>query len=363
MNRAAQRRTAPAGRRARVGRRSCRCGKPPRPDAKDHRRTGLSCTSPPRQRLRHGAAVSLRDDADRRTLPPQPVHCHDVVTAPHHPAQLLLGAQSLCTDETRSQDQRVVRPPARRGYRTRVRDHHRARGHGCHLTDPTHSTLSTPSHRERASDPRAHGQQRSEPAPRPSRRRVRERGGGGLVHVFDSRGWVVVAGYRGSPRRVLRPLAPCAGPVLSCRAGRGVRIVGRVGGGRVGAGSGLPLPGWSRARARAREEIRWGSGACSVGSGGPCPHAHEEPVGAVVRRPRARHASDASVPGVPGPRAHEWPPRPLVTVRAGLHRSASARVAGSRAGGLGTVEVVVPAVRWGAAGSGCSSRAVGGVPL
>lgn len=128
MNRAAQRRTAPAGRRARLGRRSCRCGKPPRPDAKDHWRTGLSCTSPPRQRLRHGAAVSLRDDADRRTLPPQPVHCHDVVTAPHYPAQLLLGAQSLCTDETHSQDQRVVRPPARRGYRTRVRDHHRARG-------------------------------------------------------------------------------------------------------------------------------------------------------------------------------------------------------------------------------------------
>ena len=169
MNRAAQRRTAPAGRRARLGRRSCRCGKPPRPDAKDHRRTGLSCTSPPRQRLRHGAAASLRDDADRRTLPPQPVHCHDVVTAPHYPAQLLLGAQSLCTDETHSQDQRVVRPPARRGYRTRVRDHHRARGHGCHLTDPTHSTLSTPSHRERASDPRAHGQQVGGPPRGPTR--------------------------------------------------------------------------------------------------------------------------------------------------------------------------------------------------
>ena len=359
MNRAAQRRTAPAGRRARLGRRSCRCGKPPRPDAKDHRRTGLSCTSPPRQRLRHGAAVSLRDDADRRTLPPQPVHCHDVVTAPHYPAQLLLGAQSLCTDETHSQDQRVVRPPARRGYRTRVRDHHRARGpdtldasdapsqggpgapwcavtsvtgsqprvraglvvvagegvtaqgsqrhnrlgrgpgtttalagtavtsrirhfrhfrhplpgrgrrirargHGCHLTDPTHSTLSTPPPRERASDPRAHGQQRSEPAPRPSRRRGRERGGGGAEHVFDSRGWVVVAGYRGSPRRVLRPLAPCAGPVLSCRAGRGVRIVGRVGGGRVGAG-GLFRGVWRALSPRARG-IGRGGGASSSGT-------------------------------------------------------------------------------------------------
>ena len=121
-----------------------------------------------------------------------------------------------------------------------------------------------------------------------------------------------------------------------------------------GRAVGSPSPGGlARVRAHVREEIRGGSGrgACSVGSGGPCPHAHEEPVGAVVRRPRARHASDAPVPGVPDPRAHGWPPRPLVMVHAGLHRSASARVAGSRAGGLGTVEVVVPAVRWGAAGS------------
>ena len=43
------------------------------------------------------------------------MHCHDVVTAPRYPAQLLLGAQSLCTDETHSQDQCVVRPSARRG--------------------------------------------------------------------------------------------------------------------------------------------------------------------------------------------------------------------------------------------------------
>ena len=115
MNRAAQRRAASVGRRAGLGGRPCRCGGAAATGREDHRRTGLSCTSPPRQRLRRDAAASLRDDADRRTLPPQPVHCHDVVTAPHYPAQLLLGAQSLCTDETHSQDQCVVRPPARRG--------------------------------------------------------------------------------------------------------------------------------------------------------------------------------------------------------------------------------------------------------
>ena len=83
-----------------------------------------------------------------------------------------------------------------------------------------------------------------------------------------------------------------------------------------------------------------GRGACSVGSGGPCPHAHEESVGAVVRRPRARHASDASVPGVPGPRAHGW-------LAHGLVASVPSRSS-------------CPPC---AAGSGCSSRAVGGVPL
>ena len=146
-------------------------------------------------------------------------------------------------------------PPRSRPHRIRHSRHfrHPLTGRGRRIRG---RTGSRPANRHEGrpgrSCPRAHGQQRSEPAPRPSRRRVRERGGGGLVHVFDSRRWVVVAGYRGSPRRVLRPLAPYAGPVLSCRAGRGVRIVGRVGGGRVGAGSGLPLPGWSRARARVR---------------------------------------------------------------------------------------------------------------
>ena len=349
MNRAAQRRTAPAGRRARLGRRSCRCGKPPRPDAKDHRRTGLSCTSPPRQRLRHGAAVSLRDDADRRTLPPQPVHCHDVVTAPHYPAQLLLGAQSLCTDETHSQDQHVVRPPARRGYRTRVRDHHRARG------PDTLDASDSPS-----------------------------QGGPGapwcaVTSVTGSQprvraGLVVVAGEgvtaQGSQRHNRLGRGPgtttaLAGTAVTSRIrhirhfrhplpGRGRRIRGRTGSSvrsqhhvrrAVGAASAVvavpntcstPAGGWwwpatgvvragysgpsLRVRVRFSRAVRvgafgswvaWvvdgsGRGACSVGSGGPCPHAHEESVGAVVRRPRARHASDASVPGVPGPRAHGW---------------------------------------------------------
>ena len=61
------------------------------------------------------------------------------------------------------QDERRVDPvaghhPPTDGYRTRVRVRcPGARGHGCHLTDSTLSTLSTPPHRERASDPRAHG--------------------------------------------------------------------------------------------------------------------------------------------------------------------------------------------------------------